>query len=246
MCTRSDLYLGRNLLLFGNLKTEIDRIVTRRKLHEPLAYILGKIYFHSKEFNVDKNVLIPRPETEILVETILINEKNTRCFFLDMGIGSGAIGAILAQKNEQWRGIGIDLSLNSLRVATTNCPPGTISLLNADFFSSIKPLGVFDFIVCNPPYISSGEMEQLDKSVKDFEPPMALLGGDDGLHFYRLLAKQAGIYLKPDGRLYCEIGSSQADAVRAILASNQWDNIMEIQDLAGLPRIIHCKRPRTV
>jgi release factor glutamine methyltransferase len=240
-CSRSDLYLGRNILIFSKLKTEIESIIERRKQFEPLPYILGKVYFHSKEFKVNEKVLIPRPETEILVETILTNEKQDRCFFLDMGIGSGAISAILSQKHEQWRGIGIDLSFSSLHIAKTNCP-GNIFLMNADLFTSIKPKELFDFIVCNPPYISAQEMDDLDASVKNFEPFMALSGGNDGLDFYRILAQQAGIYLKPEGNLYCEIGSTQARAVHELLSAFSWTEIQIIQDLAGLARIIHCTR----
>jgi release factor glutamine methyltransferase len=239
-CSRSELYIQHNNLISKALQLEFDKILERRKHHEPLPYILGKAYFHSKEFIVNKDVLIPRPDTEILVETILETEKKRNCLFLEIGIGSGAISAILLQERPDWQCIGTDISLSALRVAKQTCPDN-VSLVCCDLFASIKPKKHFDFIVSNPPYISASEMAGLETSVRDFEPIIALDGGNDGLDFYRAFASQAGIFLKPGGALYCEIGYSQKDSVRTIFSSQGWEEIKIINDLAGRPRVAMSK-----
>jgi release factor glutamine methyltransferase len=238
-CSRSDLYLSKKNTVTDDIQKKINTIVSRCKLHEPLPYIFNKTYFHSMEFYVDPSVLIPRPDTEILVETILENEKNKDCFFIDIGTGSGAIAAILLKKNRFWKSIGSDISINALRIAKRNCPRD-VYFLNADMFAAFKPLHCFDFIVCNPPYITKSEMQDLDLSVKNFEPEIALLGGEDGLDFYRIIAKNAGHFLKPHGRLYCEIGFAQAKQVTEIFKSAGLKDIKILPDLAGRPRVVKC------
>jgi release factor glutamine methyltransferase len=237
--SRSDLYLSSKESISKEKLDEINVIVERRKHHEPLPYIFNTAYFHSMEIFVDRSVLIPRPDTEILVETILKSEKQPDCFFLDMGIGSGAISAILAKENPHWKGIGADISQAALCIAKKNCPD-TISLLNADALSAFKTAR-FDFIVSNPPYVSAKEMKELDESVSRFEPAVALLGGEDGLKFYRILAENAKEHLKAGGRLYCEIGNTQKDAVTELLAAGCWKDIRVMNDLAGRPRVCVCK-----
>ncbi len=239
-CTRNSLYISHhNILISRDQQELIDVILEKRKRHEPLPYILGKTFFHSKEFLVNRNVLIPRPETEVLVETVLEREKKNDCFFLDIGIGSGAVAASVILKNPRWRCIGIDVSSDALQVAKTNCP-GNAFLVASDLFSSIKPGLFFDFIVSNPPYISESEMAGLDESVKNFEPKVALYGGIDGLDFYRKFALMASNYLKPGGALYCEIGFSQGDSVRIIFSTHGWKDITINNDLAGRPRVLRC------
>jgi release factor glutamine methyltransferase len=171
------------------------------------------------------------------VETILESEKEKNCHFLEIGVGSGAISAILVQKNPDWLGIGTDISLPALNVAWQNCPRA-IHLVCSDLFSSIKPGTLFDFIVSNPPYISEGEMAGLDDGVKDFEPDIALDGGKDGLDFYRAFAMQSGYFLKPGGKLYCEIGYSQKNSVSTIFSSHGWKDVTTLKDLAGRPRVV--------
>lgn len=238
-CSRSQLYLGRNGLLLNKLRNEIELILERRKHHEPLPYILGTAYFHTKEFIVNRNVLIPRPDTEVLVETVLTSEKKRNCFFLEIGIGSGAISAILLQEHPDWQCIGTDISVSALHVAGRNCA-GNFHLTCSDLFSSMKPQTYFDFIVSNPPYISESEMARLDAGVKNFEPAIALDGGKDGLNFYRAFASQAGNYLKPGARLYCEIGYLQKESVLMIFSSRGWKGIKVFNDLAGRPRSVMC------
>ena len=239
-CSRSDLYLSFNALLFKNQQQEIESIVERRKRREPLPYIFNKAYFHSRSFYIDNSVLIPRPETEVLVETILASEKKPYCLFLDLGIGSGAISSILAMEKPLWQGIGSDLSGAALRIAKRNCG-GNVLMLNADAFSAFKLVSRFDFIMSNPPYISAAEMDGLDPSVKDFEPRIALFGGDDGLDFYRILAEKGKDILAYKGRLYCEIGPTQGKAVTELLAKEGWQDIRILSDLAERPRVCVCR-----
>jgi release factor glutamine methyltransferase len=239
--SRSQVYIKRNNLIPEELRGTIDEILERRKKHEPLSYIFGAAYFHSREFLVNKYALIPRPDTEILVETVLESEKERTCEFLEIGIGSGAISAILLQEHPEWKCVGTDISFSTLRLARINCP-NNVFLLCADLFSSMKPLGLFDFIVSNPPYISKSEMLELDSSVKDFEPYVALYGGEDGLDFYRAFALHAGNFLKPGGKLYCEFGYLQADAVKDVFFGSGWKNVKVNRDLGGRWRVVSCSR----
>ena len=237
-CSRSDLYLSFNALLFKNQQKEIEAIVERRKRHEPLPYIFNRAYFHSRSFYVDKSVLIPRPETEVLVETILASEKKPYCLFLDLGIGSGAISSILAMEKPLWHGIGSDVSTAALRIAKRNCG-GNVWMLNADGFSAFKLVSRFDFIVSNPPYISAVEMAGLDPSVKDFEPRIALFGGEDGLDFYRKIISNAHLYLESGGYLILEMGFGQHVKVRKILQNSLNFEIIEVvKDYNNIDRVI--------
>jgi release factor glutamine methyltransferase len=235
--SRSQLYLRRKDIIAKELSDIVNGILERRIRHEPLPYILGTAYFHSREFLVNKEVLIPRPDTEILVETILESEKEHISKFLEIGVGSGAISAILLQEHPDWQCIGTDISFSALRIAKKNCL-NKIHLLCSDLFTAIKPVRLFDFIVSNPPYIGKYEIAELDAGVKDFEPMTALLGGKDGLDFYRAFALQAMHFLKPEGKLYCEIGYLQKDSVINIFSSQGWKDVKVVDDLAGRPRVV--------
>jgi release factor glutamine methyltransferase len=241
-CTRSDLYINPAFIsILENKKNEIDAIVTRRCTDEPLAYILGTKYFFSKEIFVDGNVLIPRPESEVLVDIVLKNETDGICKFADIGTGSGAIAAVLLSERSSWTAVATDLSLAALRVAQSNTPQ-RIRFICCDMFTAFgTSADGFDFIVCNPPYISASEMQVLDKSVIDFEPHSALYGGPDGLNFYRVLSTESKKVLKPGGRLYCEIGFDQGDSVRKLFLSENWSAITVRNDIAGRPRVVSAR-----
>jgi release factor glutamine methyltransferase len=203
--------------------------------------VLGSAYFHSKEFIVTKDVLIPRPDTEVLVETVLKLEKAQHCFFADIGIGSGAIAASIALQRPSWTALGVDISFPALKIAKKNCPEH-VFLCAADVFSAFKPQAVFDFIVSNPPYIAESEKQNLDSSVIDFEPHVALFDNADGLTFYKMFVKQANAYLKPGGSIYCEIGYSQGKDVAALFANNGWADVKTLPDLAGRDRVLVAKK----
>lgn len=241
-CSRSDLYFKNFPLIDDTVERRIRTIVTRRISGEPLAYILGSVFFYSMEISVNRHVLIPRPETEVLVETILKTEPQSAESFVDFGTGSGAILAVLCKERPLWHGLGMDKSFDAIKTATLNCKSNYVTFLCSDNFSSInqsvqQKYG-FDFIVSNPPYISGDEMKSLDASVTTFEPHSALYGGNDGMDFYRLLAKEGKNILKSGGRLYCEMGSDQGETIRNIFQNACWNNINIIFDLAGRQRVI--------
>jgi release factor glutamine methyltransferase len=241
-CSRSDLYLKTSLLVSEEENIRIRAIVTRRLSSEPLAYILGSAFFYSMEILVNRDVLIPRPETEILVDTVLKNESSEQCSFVDLGTGSGAILAVLCKERPLWRGIGVDKSPAALKTARQNCPSSKSVLLCCDIFSPIKisppPKKGFDFIVSNPPYISDEEMIRLDPSVSKYEPHTALFGGKDGMDFYKVLAAEGKNILKPGGRIYGEIGCGQGEKTAEIFQEAQWENVRVFPDLAGRSRLI--------
>jgi release factor glutamine methyltransferase len=242
-CSRSELYLSLHEKLPPVIRDLIDAIVNRRLKDEPLAYILGSVYFYNKEFLVSPDVLIPRPDTEILVEQVLKNEPAAGdCRFLDLGTGCGCIAAILTGQNPQWKAVASDISVAALKIAQKNCPKG-ILLLCADRLTAIKKQ--LDFIVCNPPYIASSVLPTLEKSVCDFEPLRALDGGQDGLDFYRYLATTAKPLLRPRGRIYCEIGYNQGKEVPAIFKKKGWRDIRVVKDNAGHPRVVRAEKGKT-
>jgi release factor glutamine methyltransferase len=236
-CSRSELYLQKQKKLPAETAKKIDAIIKRRVKDEPLAHILGNAYFYDREFEVTPDALIPRPDTEILVEEVLKNELATACRFLDMGTGSGCIAAILTEHNPGWKAIATDISPASLKIANKNCP-GSVELLCCDRLSAIKKNAHFDFIVSNPPYIKTPVLPTLDKSVRDFEPLRALDGGPDGLDFYRYLSNTAPLLLKERGRIYCEIGFDQGNDVPAVFEKSGWKNISVTNDLGNRPRVL--------
>lgn len=239
-CSRTGLYTSFNSLISEEQRSQINNLVNRCLLNEPLSYVLGSAYFHSKEFMVTNDVLIPRPDTEVLVETVLKLEKAQHCFFADIGIGSGAIAASIALQKPSWTAIGVDISVPALKIAQKNCSQQVL-LCAADVFSAFKPQAAFDFIVSNPPYIAESEKQNLDSSVIDFEPHVALFDNADGLTFYKVFAKQADKYLKPGGSIYCEIGYLQGVDVTSLFTNNGWADVTVLPDLAGRNRVLIAK-----
>lgn len=236
-CSRSELFLSSDRSLTEFQKDQLSLILKRRLNGEPLAYILGKTFFYSREFIVTRSTLIPRPDTEVLVEQVLLNEKQDKACFVDIGIGSGIISTVLTEERPQWRALGIDISFDTLKVAKQNITKA-VQLLCSDLLSALKS-SKFDFLVSNPPYISGDEMNVLDPEVKDYEPHLALYGGNDGLYFYRKLAFDAGNVLKKNGRLYCEIGYNQQDSVMEVFRdAGVWEDLNITRDLSGHPRVL--------
>ena len=231
--SRSELYLDRkHEPLSPPLAQKIETIIIRRLTNEPLAYILGSAFFYHKEFIVTPDVLIPRPDTEILIEEVLKHEPALRLRFLDIGTGSGCIAATLTEQKQTWHATATDLSFRALTVARKNCGPKA-SFACVNLVSAIKRKAVFNFIVCNPPYIKTNELPGLQSSVRSFEPLSALDGGDDGLDFYRLLAKTTPPLLLQGGRIYCEIGYDQGETVPDIFRACGWTKIEVTRDYGG-------------
>ena len=214
--------------------------VKRRLLGEPLQYILGEWEFMGLEFYVEKDVLIPRSDTEILVETVLKYLKSNGATILDIGCGSGAIGISLAHLNERVYLRGIDISDSALALSKKNaeklCVEERAVFQKKDILSDI-PNGKYDVIVSNPPYIRTDVIPTLMTDVKDFEPSLALDGGEDGLKFYRRISEIAPKILNKGGLLAFEIGFDQGDEVSSLMEKDFRD-ISVIKDLSGNDRVV--------
>ena len=174
-CSRSALYLWADRPFSAELLARLDSIVGRRATGRPLPYVLGTSYFHSMEATVSPEVLIPRPDTEVLVQTILDREHRDSLTFADIGTGSGVIAAVLLHHRTTWHAVATDISFGALRIAGYNVG-SRASLVRADRLTALKT-GSVDFIVSNPPYIAETELPGLEASVRDYEPVEALSGG---------------------------------------------------------------------
>ena len=222
-------------------KMMLDACVRRRANREPLQYITGRQEFYGLEFSVNPDVLIPRPETEILVEKavkILSSVDSPR--FCEIGVGSGCISIAILREAQHAVGVGIDVSEKALGVALQNAGrhdvANRLTLVRGDIYDNIDDR--FDMIVSNPPYIPSEQLAKLQAEVRDFEPTVALDGGDDGLDIIRRIVDGAPNRLKPQGYLLLEVGYDQADLVKALFHRAVWDVPSAINDLQQIPRII--------
>lgn len=226
----------------------------RRKKRCPLQHILGRQEFMGMEFIVNRHVLIPRQDTETLVEKVLEHqgrENQTGQALLDLCTGSGCIAVSLAARGGFIRVTGTDISEEALKVARRNGEillsewkkNGVIEFLQGDLFDALPDNGVrYDVITSNPPYIPTKAIQTLEPEVRDFEPPEALDGDEDGLYFYKKIGKRAADYLKPGGSLYLEIGYDQKEAVCRILEDEGYKEIRVYKDLPGHDRVVLARR----
>ncbi len=218
-----------------------QQLFKRRYNGEPVAYITGQKAFMNLPFAVNRAVLIPRPDTEILVEALIERIAGSALCGLDVGTGSGAIAVSLLHYVEDLEMTACDISEAALSVARENAHRNGVSrrlkLVQSDLLSNVK--GQFDFIVSNPPYIARREIQTLAPNVKDFEPLLALDGGVDGLDYYRAITAQAARRLAPSGKLYYEIGYDQRAAVSEILKTAGFKDVGGMVDLAGRDRVVY-------
>lgn len=220
--------------------------IQRRSNDEPFAYIINSKEFMSLNFYVNENVLIPRPDTEILVEYIIeyCKNSNSDINIVDLCTGSGAIAVSLANYIPNCTVTAVDISKSALKIARKNADNHNvtkhISFGKFDVLNDISSLGKFDIIVSNPPYISKCDILTLDTTVKNYEPILALDGGDDGLMFYRNIVKHAPKMLNNGGIIALEIGYDQAEAVTELLKSD-FKDIKVIKDYSGNNRVITAK-----
>jgi release factor glutamine methyltransferase len=225
-------------LLTGEESEQFNRLVERRLGSEPMQYLTGKQEFFGLCFEVSPAVLIPRPETEHLVEAVLERfEREDAARIVDVGTGSGAIAVALAHALPHSRVTAVDLFPAALEVARRNAERhGVIhrlTLLASDLLAAVKSDG-FDAVVANPPYIAAGEV--LEPQVANYEPPTALYAGPTGLEIYERLIPQAARVLKPGGWLMLEIGYGQSPAVRNLM--DGWADVSLVNDLQGIPRVV--------
>ena len=232
----TDYVLAREDLLSPRDTARYEELLTRRASGVPLQYLTREQNFCGLSLYVDERVLIPRQDTECLVEEVLRDGAGGD--LLDLCTGSGCIPLALLKHGNFSCALGADISVEALAVAEINrARTGlALSLRQSDLFSEIPEC--FDVITANPPYIESAEIETLSVEVRDHEPRLALDGAADGLAFYRRLAAESGAHLKPGGRLYLEIGMSQGAAVASLLKAAAFSDIQIIRDLAGRDRIV--------
>jgi release factor glutamine methyltransferase len=218
-------------------------MLQRRSQREPLQHILGEAHFYGLVFTVNSDVLVPRPETELLVEQaveFLRTRRNSQVF--DFGTGSGCIPITIAKEVPEVRIWSVDISEAARSVAKSNAEKNgvadRIQFLLGDGFDVLDDSQRFDLIVSNPPYIPTADLKELQPEVRDFDPALALDGGADGLDFYRRLAREAGWWLVPGGKIMIELGHDQAVAVRALFESEMWivENVLD--DYSRIPRIL--------
>lgn len=216
--------------------------IRQRAEHIPLQQLTGEQGFMGLTFSVNEHVLIPRQDTEILVEEVL-KELHDGMRVLDMCTGSGCILLSLLHYSNDCEGLGVDLSAEALEVAGRNVlkvltpeKAEHAHFLQSDLFEKVE--GKFEIIVSNPPYIASAEVEKLMPEVRDHEPRMALDGTEDGLYFYRRIIEEAGKHLVSSGMLYFEIGYDQGQAVSELMRTEGYCEVQVVQDYAGLDRVV--------
>ena len=220
---------------------KIKSLIDRRALHEPVAKIVGKKLFWNHSFYVDKNVLDPRPETEVLVQAVLKNAGEARTV-LDLGTGTGCIAISLALMLKQVNIFASDISEKALLIARRNARENgaIVNFVISDWFSSFSKK--FDIIVSNPPYISSDDFTKLPIDVKSYDPKLALVGGTDGLDCYRKIAKSLLFYLSDDGLAFFEIGLGQKQSLTSIFSQESLSVVNVWNDINGLERVICVKK----
>ncbi|MGB0906149.1 MAG: peptide chain release factor N(5)-glutamine methyltransferase [Maricaulaceae bacterium] len=245
-CGRADLILNQELPISGQDTNHTLLLCARRAAGEPIDHILGYREFYGRRFTVNAHVLSPRPETELLVEKALGTLQNKAANILELGAGSGALAITLALENPKLSLTATDISEAALKVARENAKrhntDNRVTFLCGDWFAPV-PQTHFDLIISNPPYIDGQAMALLSPEVKNFDPDLALYGGEDGLAAYRHIAAHCAGYLTPKGWLMLEIGYDQGASVSTLLKDHGFQSISVGKDLSGHNRIISAQHP---
>ena len=239
---RIDLVMDPHRLLTPEQEELFESYVARRERREPVARILGRKGFWKIALTLNPHVLVPRPDTETLLDVVLPVFDEYRAFnLLDLGVGSGAILLAILAERPLAKGLGIDVSEEALAVARDNAAhlgvEGRVALLRSDWTAGLADES-FDLVVSNPPYIRSGDIETLDPEVRDHEPRLALDGGPDGLDAYRLLAPEVVRVLKPGGTFAVEIGADQSSEVEALFREAGAEGVRTQKDLSQRDRVV--------
>ena len=218
-----------------------QQLLARYRNDEPISKILNSKGFWKYDFYVNEDVLDPRPETELIIETVLKQfDVTEKLNFLDIGAGSGCILLSLLGEFKNSVGTGIDISEKAIAVARKN--QQRLNIKNANFenvsWNDFAPSTQFDVIVSNPPYIRTADIPSLDKNVREYDPLLALDGGETGLQPYQEITSLAKNWLKPNGIIVFEVGYNQAQDVRKILESNEYNSVQIAKDLAGIERVV--------
>lgn len=250
-CERIHLFASYQDEADEPLRTAFRELVKRRAEGTPVAYLVGKKEFYSLEFRVDDSVLIPRPETEDLVMLLLDLIKqhqpnSSEVHALDIGTGSGCIAIAATTQCKALRFTAVDISPQALAIAQANAKTheveNRIDFVESDLFSALSAEGQFDYLVSNPPYVTSVEMETLPRDVRDYEPHLALNGGSGGTQVIEQVLSRAGQFLKSGGYLLMEISPQINDAVRALCDAHPELELLPTVQVNRLPRIIQARR----
>ncbi len=245
-CTRAYLFTYPERELTEDEFARYEEAIARRCTGEPAQYITGHQEFFGRDFLVSPTVLIPRPETEHLIEAVLelAGSAQAVCWsVLDVGTGSGCIAVTLAKELPKSTLMGVDISTEALEIAQANAArlEANIEFRQSDLLSAIEPGRLFDVIVSNPPYVGECEADKVQKQVRDFEPHCAVFGGERGMDIIARLAPQVWDHLKPGGWFLMEIGYSIAEPVHEIM--HRWSDFRVIPDLQGIPRVVVARKP---
>ena len=242
--TREQLAMDGRLYVSPETERRIRALVDRHLAGEPVAYLIGEWEFYGLPLDISSDVLIPRPDTEVLAEQAIEYIKTQgECRVLDLCAGSGCIGLAVASQAEKCRVVLGEYSDAALKVCRQNIRrnglTGRVVAMHVNALEKPeKNLGEFQCIVSNPPYIPTADIAELDGSVKDYEPHLALDGGEDGLDFYCAIVEKWTDALAPGGRLYFEVGIGQADIVLRIMRAKGYGDIQIVKDHGGIPRVV--------
>jgi release factor glutamine methyltransferase len=242
--SRDQLTRDGSLYASPELERKVRELVERHLAGEPVAYLIGEWEFYGLPLDISRDVLIPRPDTETLAEQAIGYLKTLGdCRVLDLCAGSGCIGLAVAAQVPQARVVLGEYSDAALRICRQNIRrnnlSGRVVPMQANALEKPeKTLGEFDCVVCNPPYIPHSDIDGLDVSVRDYEPHLALDGGEDGLDFYRAISEKWKSALCPGGRLYFEVGIGQADSVLRLMRAQGFGDIQVVKDLHNIPRVV--------
>ncbi|MDY3983969.1 peptide chain release factor N(5)-glutamine methyltransferase [Dysosmobacter sp.] len=242
--SREELQRDGGLYASPELEARVRELVDRHLAGEPVAYLIGEWEFYGLPLDISRDVLIPRPDTEVLAEQAIGYVRGLgECRVLDLCAGSGCVGLAVASQAPQSRVVLGELSDGALKICRQNIRrnglSGRVVPMQTDALEKPeKSLGDFQCIVSNPPYIPRADIDGLDTSVKDYEPHLALDGGDDGLDFYRTISEKWKSALNPGGRLYFEVGIGQADSVLRIMRAQGFGDIQVVKDHRDIPRVV--------
>ncbi len=242
---REYIILNNNMKIGQNDYIKFKKLILERSKGKPIAYLLGKKNFWKYDFYVNENVLIPRPDTELIVHQVLKNYKNKNNIkFLEVGVGSGAISLSILKEKNGFFGTGVDISKDCLNICKKNACKLEVNDRMKLFKSNIDNFnkGKYDLIISNPPYIKKLDLKKLSKDIRNFEPQIALDGGLDGLSEIRKVIKKSAELIKKNGKLILEIAFNQKIEVRKILENNGFYINAIVKDLAKNDRCIISKK----
>jgi len=243
-CKRLDLYLAFDKPVKDEEVNHFREFIRRRGNREPLQYILGYVEFYGINFFVNKDVLIPRQETEVLVETIINQtDKDAELKIMDIGTGSGIIAVCLANHLPNAKIIGVDKSSEALLIAKQNAEKNNvaerITFIENNVLNSLSAINTtFDIIVSNPPYVSQKEFSYLQKEIVSHEPDFAVTDFSDGLTFYRKIIESAKTHLNENGKIFFEVGAGQSEQVKSIFEENNFSSMQIWKDYGGIERVV--------